>query len=432
MTVFSVALISSLAYIAIAIGIAVFTAVIYYFISLILNDPSMQARAKEAVSGSVETALLFGGIAFAIPLLNGIVLDLIGISHLPVSLMDAHIFLADISIQDFLSNVTNAYLDLFFLEGFLNMLFSMNIVFPLPSATGVMGTVLQPLAGVQILYNFIGWLVNKFLLVIGLVVVRDYLIKIAPLLFSGMLPIAVLLRGFPSTKSLGSALFALVIAVYYVYPLSVLFTDYLFSDVYKPFISIPDPVNLRLPSDLGWSSTQYKKLADSYVDFIFNSNNLQKMYQSGASQYPSDYVKTRSFWNTAGGVTFEELIKKPLTHSVGSSLVSLSSIGIMGMNYALLLANEPTSRGAGTVKPLSSKIMLAAILLNLIYMFVFGPQVAKTMFDASMAGMLVLGYDVIAVFVSLVLEITFTVEAYKALATALGGEPLLFGLQKVI
>ncbi len=427
MAFFTTIVTATLPYITGGIVIGVLLVVIYDFLGKIFNSSQVLMKAKDARDALLYTIGLLGGLYAANYALNLVISSLVGMSFTE----DIHLTLASFSLDTFYETVKHAYFSAFLVDGFMATLFTLNIPLPIKGNLVHSRITLMPLAGIEMLMRYESTITNIILMLMSAVLMRIYLLKMIPPLTALLLPFAVLFRVFPFSRSMGSAIFALIFTIYFAYPLSILYSDYLLHDLVMTVGSLP-MTELTIPT-LGSSQTgpnSYKDISQLYSNIALNETYRKALIKNGEGVSFAQYAKTSSMLD----MTFKKM--KTYLSTGYLVILSLNTIAHAG-TYILDL---PVGTGKAVRWGTSIKMMVLYLALSAIriasgiYLFLRTPvsKVILAFFDIVVLQFMYIGSVTTALFITLVLEITITVETYKVLSEVFGGEALLFGLHKVI
>jgi hypothetical protein len=422
MITFTQIMLGSLPFLAGAFGIGLGLALLYYMFARIVNESSLQARAKNSVNAVIETVMILGALLFINWAISYTVSGAAGLTEVRE---DAHLVLARAAMERFLAATENVYLSAFIYEGILSILFGLNVAYSFGGNVEGSGIALaiHPLQGLHMVLDYQTTLMNFILTILVGVLGRLYLIKLAPYVLAMFLPFGILFRGLHFSRTIGSALIALVLVIYYIYPLSVIFTDYLVFESYK--VTVPPVPQLEASIPGGdWSDEQYQAATQDYINLAKNQEFRNLQVNEGGTQSASEFASTSYLWTKSGEKLGAMISKNKL--SLGLTLLSIGT-GVV----------DDWTKTAGAVGNAGGKFAITAKITNalsfFLLLFAFWPtKVIPGLFELIVVQFFYLGYVIVVFLVTLVLEILISITAYKQISTTLGGEPLLFGLTKVI
>ncbi len=441
-----------LTFIVLGFFIGLFSTIIYYFYSKIIGDATITQKAsntlKQVVEGVGIIAILLIGNSFfqqTLALLTGV--------PSAIQVGDAfHIKLADIALSSFASMLELAYIVMYSIDFVLVFFYGASLTLQFAEVGIGPSITLMPLIGLDDIINLHNMLSNQLVLIIAMVYARKLLLEVAVAMLYVMLPIGLFLRFIPITRKTGSSIIALFLAVYYVFPLSVLFSDYIaygpegyrmidyssFSNAgyLKPyFAQYVKSVVTRTPTSVG-----------GIVD-IGEAPDIGLEAQK--NEFENDYNVMKETDQDAAKRSDEEILSGNAPLSTFSFTTPITSTGgVMKSFIKKLKLSTIIEAALGLLSLLAHKVLgwaakksvigaLAYFLLKVvpfIYLLIkYNPFVVTIDFMGLILRELFMIGQLYAVsLVALLLEITFTVTMYRQFGMLLGGEVTLLGLTKVI
>lgn len=399
--------IASIPFIGAGIGIGVALAAIYYFFAKIINDGQMLARAKQSLNNVMETIVVLGTFLALASLTSTAISIMFGF---PTIVSDAHIIMAQLSLEKYVGVAENIYITAYIYEAFMSILFAFNTPLYTISSTSL---IVQPLAGLHMILSYQSTLMNLAVMNFLGVILRYYLIRTIPFLIAFLLPLGALFRAMNFTKSLGSSILALTLTLYFVFPLSVVFTDNLFFRIYYTGDSIAIP-NLEVPTALGGNKIS-QDAAEQYYNLINDPQVRNSLIQSGVVKTPEEASLTSTLWTNIKD-RIAKIAEGSLSYLIGGTVISTTKSFVPPTSGKLVVATK-----------------VASSLSTLALFIAFNPlDVARGLFSLLTVEFFVIGKFLVLLLLSLFFEVMISITAYKELAQALGGEALLFGLNKVM
>jgi hypothetical protein len=330
-------------------------------------------------------------------------------------LYSGQIEIAHNSLEILRVKLLTTYASLFmfeFLIGFLSTL-SFPIGSPLP-AVNIISLSIMPFDGLSLLSNAHTIVVEAVGYLVAAIIAKQWFLtfikETTQMIF---LPLGLVLRAFPFTRSTGSSIIAVAIALYFIYPLSVIFSNYLIFDVY---------------------------FKEGAVDFVYTQKKV-------------------GFWKTDEAPTLEELEKYEKERKEGEKRMK----EVMG----LFKKHDEDIRGSVVEKSCGTGIFrLVCSIWNFIkntfevakntletvgkiamFMWSFGGDLfdmvitenkllptsaAAGLYDFIIDEVVNISQFVVFVVVMSVVEIIITVTMYRNIALMIGGEVEIIGLSKLV
>jgi hypothetical protein len=292
------------------------------------------------------------------------------------------------------------YVHLYLFEILIGFLSTVN--FPLGSpfpGVNLITFSFTPFAGLTMISNAHTIIVEAIGYTMTFVIAKQFILDFARLAVPTILfPVGITMRAFPWFRTTGSSIIAMCIVLYYVYPLAILFTNYLIFDVYKPsdFTYVPEVSTLikdgkfsDLKGEVKEADDKSKELLNTFKD---NSNLV------------STQVDKSSYKGIFGGV--QDFLSSAYEHIKGFFGTVFNIAKFMfgfGGNIFLSVANSFLPIGAA----------------GGLYRFVIHEVINIGQFVA------------LVVFTSFI-EIVITVTMYRNIAAMIGGEVEIAGLSKLV
>ncbi len=357
---------------------------LYYLLGKFLDSPQINAFAKEEFSqlvfsiGIVGLWFFFYQVATAIysaAVCGSESCNMFEVAFYSLSIVQSKLFSAYIS---YLSIET-------FVSIFSTIGFSLPLGFPI---LGVKWLSLSPLGGLGLLSNVIVTITESLGMLLGLAIGRQQLLALFEQIVPAvLLPMGLLLRSLPFTRSTGSSLIAFSFAAFFIFPASIAFSHYLMFSLYQPTF-IPqaptfdgfcfDPNN---PTDKAAASTELQDNIARAEHFM--TDDMDPSYDS--------------YWFRLSELTVDSGKALKSTYSNGKDFIS-DTFSLSNLVFALV---KPTTFG-----------------------YIFFTLVTDRLQDVAQLAVLTT--------VTFVLEIIITVTGYRAISGILGGEMEILGLTKVV
>ena len=224
---------------------------LFYFVAYLLQHPQLLAAAKDEFTALIFSAILIGLFVFinfiATQFIFALLADTAGNLNIDLQNNDnvqSHFDLAYASLDVLMTKLVHLYGVLYLFDvliGFLSTL-SFPLGSPLPSI-GIITFSFMPFDGLVLLVNAHTMIVEAIGNLITIIWAKQLILIFSrDALIALILPFGIVMRAFPWLRIAGSSLIALSFTLYFVYPLSVIFSNYLMFDLFKPadFVYSPD------------------------------------------------------------------------------------------------------------------------------------------------------------------------------------------------
>ena len=374
--------------IMLSFGIHAFYTGLQYMWGNFLNNPQAYARAKDEVASLIRTIGIF---AFVIIIYNILILGF-GMDFL---------LLAKLSVKEMFWRLVVHYSNLWLYELIVGAVANFGVYIPIPiQETGfVLDIGGPPLIGLTSINLVVMKAMEPLYYAITLAGARYMLLDFAPVAVIYILPLGFILRAFPLTRKTGSSLIALSITLYFVYPLSILLSDYMLGkyDQAKVWFSAL-PKNPHLG---GENEREFVEAVTGYLNV--EQNRITAEHEYGETTSVSG---EHGFFNS-------------LVQSIRNFFISIWNVlkGIFGFLGKFL------SLVCGFYQLLKSG-WGGDLLWNPAGWV--GPLIVPTLWWVS-----VVAEDIAVIFIVFILEITISITMYRNLALILGGELRILGITKV-
>jgi hypothetical protein len=385
-------------YIAISLALAVSITAFFYLLSNLLNHPPLNALAKEELAALILSVFIIGGWIFTQVTLNTFSCSAIfgscdlSTTHFAVG----HLQMAWGSLEVLFQKLKSIYLGLYTYEVLIGFLSTVYV--PLGTFNPLLALVpasFPPLVGLSMLSNAHTVLVEAIGMVMIAVVAKQQLLNFAqysiPLV---LLPMGLVLRAVPLYRTTGSSIIAICVCLYFIYPLTVVLSNYMIFDLYKPadFAYAPSTFGFCQAQKEGQDPT------DALKDKSVAIGEFRELIAANA--YPTESIQTPK--STAW---WEKLIN--FVAGIGKTISSLASI-------LWTMATVIVDFWSG-IKGLFGQYSVITGLYN----FIIDEVVIVSQF-------------VIVVIVTSVFEIIITVTMYRNISLLIGGEVDIAGLSKLV
>jgi hypothetical protein len=413
--------------IGVALGLAIVVTSIMFMAAYFFQSPPLVALAREELAALVFTIFILFFWFGCDTILNSISSNLVLSSLSPEfqsviqehpcisgqgaqcqgGLTASHIQLSLASLKVMEEKLLDQYKDLYLFEALIGFLSTVSfpIASPFP-AVAIISFSLAPFTGLTMLSNAhtvvveaIGYLITvmwakEFILIFT----RDAL----PLL---LLPLGLVFRAIPFYRRTGSSIIAVAFAMYFVLPFSMMLTNYMIFDVYKP----ADFAYTPMTASMFGTTRNATDVKGQITDAQDQGKNILTQFQGkdliddglSNSRDCSGGTLSRllcSFGNIAGAVYDGVTGFFRTVFNIWKFMMGMTGdFGLTWFNNPAL----PASSSAGLFYFLIQEVMTVSPFI-------------------------------ILVTVSTVFEIIFTITMYRNVSVLLGGEAELVGVTKVI
>ncbi len=395
---------------------------LFYLPGVLLQHPPLQAAAKEELGALVMSVLILIGWAMTQQLFNDLSIAIItsSVPSLPSAppqfgYVTSHIDLAQGALNIFFVKLRTAYTQLYLFEvliGFLSTV-SFPLFSPLPAIT-IISFSFMPFDGLVLLVDAHTMVVETIGYLMATMWAKEFLLIFArDAVTTILLPFGLLVRAFPWFRVTGSSIIALSVVLYFVYPLTLIFSNYLIFDIYKPadFTYAPD-VNAvsPFPTQQGVSSPgdiarEYEQARDSaYTSFL-------EEYES-----ENDVIRRASAdpQNTECNSFLARIVCAPI------QLIKL------GINAAAQFIHTVAHIGEIIFK------FVTEDAFNAIFYGTNPVGVAGGLYKFIIHELIHMSQFVVLIIVTSVVEIIISVTMYRNIAELIGGEVEIAGLSKLV
>lgn len=240
-------------HIVIALSFGVMWVALFYLPGYVLQNPQLQLAAREELGVFIMSLIILMSWGILTQFLSDLTVGIISstapglaVPAQPQALtyLSSHLDIAYGALEIFFVKLRTQYVHLYLFEvliGFLSTV-SFPIGSPLP-AVGILSFSFMPYDGLVLLSNAHTIVVESIGYLMSTIWAKEFIIIFArDVIPTILLPLGLILRAFPWFRSTGSSLIAICIVIYFVYPLTVVFSNYLVFDVFEPaiFLFTPD------------------------------------------------------------------------------------------------------------------------------------------------------------------------------------------------
>lgn len=396
-----------------AIGLLIF----FYLIAAIFQHPPLDAIKQEELAAFILTFLIVVGWGFLdasmanvtqnlICAANGDLCSNISIAGASGGGFQSHVSLAYSALNVLFVKLRDIYVNLYLFEVLIGFLST--ISFPIGSllpGLNIISFTFMPFDGLVLLSNAHTVVVEAIGYTMMVIIAKQNLLEFAehavPLV---LLPIGLILRAFPWYRGTGSSLITICVVLYFVYPLSVLLSNYLIFDAYKPanFAYAPTVAEVAGFSGQERTEAEMREYIESKNE---EAEDMLHVFQEGgairASVQEACGTGLRGLWcdikNFFSGIW---TAVTGLVHTVWTIGKAMWTFG-GDMLRSILHGFLPSGATGG------------------LYTFIVWEVVGVSQF-------------IVLVLFTSVLEIIITVTSYRNIASLIGGEIEIAGLAKLV
>ncbi len=399
-------------------GLGLAFSIAYYYLSKMLNEAEIEKKAFLSLISVFETLGIVVLLILAESFFSIFLTTYAGFSCF---VPDIHIRLAEYALTKYYNAIEVRYLYAYLTESLMATLFSVEI--PLASIGGAEGkhVSFSPAYPFHAFIQYQSQLVEYLVYLFMGVITRAYLINLSYYLTALLLPIGLFFRFFSPTRKFGSGIIALVIVLYYVFPFSVLFTDKLIT-LYKPewnIVNNAKELNIAFYPESDEAIKAYQQEALIFESAIKDANELEKTENEIENE-----TKAKGYLPQMFSSIFKESISyKDVAVSLGLVTFTVAKESLM---------EKIISRLPGFGKKAKAFLDVLALPLSLYFGLIASKILMKIFLSLFIQQLIMVTNMAVVIFISLVLEITISITAYKELSSYLGGDALLFALSRLV
>ena len=392
---------------------AVVVTALFFMIAAFFQSPRLTAMAHEEFAALIFTAIIILFWIAGAGFLNGITTGIVGISGVSEyasgndvgGLSISHIDLALASNDIFLTKLKSLYVNLYLYEVLIGFLST--ISFPILSwiaGPAMISFSLMPFISLGMLSGAHTSVVEAIGLLAAMLWAKEFILifcrDVIPLI---LLPIGIVLRAFPLSRTTGSSIISVCFMGYFVFPLAVLFSYFVVFDLYEPAEPPPIPSAFSLFKTNGGemftqedaehlvNSTQSQ--SETMHDDLFSAEHAAEQATSvGACEGIQLFCSIKNIWAGA-----KEIVTSFVKTVKG---IWLFMMGFMGDLTSVTDILFPSSVAAG------------------LYDFIIREVTHVAQF-------------VVVVVLTSIIEIIIALTMYRNISWIIGGEMELAGITKV-
>ncbi|MFH0737852.1 MAG: hypothetical protein V1827_04295 [Candidatus Micrarchaeota archaeon] len=402
--------------IAISVGLSVLIVGVMFMFSYALQMPEMVALAREELASLLLTVFIIifflGSDQLLNTIVNGILMMSLPASHQGYissatgSITHSHLDLALGTLGLIIQKLKAQYIDLYLFEiliGFLS-----TISFPLGSpipATNVISFSVAPFGGLGLLSNAHTVIVEAIGYSISLLWAEEFLLQFSrdavPLV---IFPVGLAMRAVPFFRRTGSSLIALCFAMYFIFPFSVIFTNYLIFDAFHPVDFVYTP---------------------STASYFETTRDVSGDVTSGYNDRTTDLM-SQFFSPSVVGEASKQASSPCAGNAMSKAMCSVTNVATSLLDAAKGLASTIWNiwkfmvgmTGDFFFTGFNNPLMFGSASSGLFYFII--KEVAT-----------ISPFIILLMFTTL-LEVIITITGYRSISMLIGGEAELTGITKVI
>ncbi len=409
---------SAVSGIMLGLMIGVIITALFFMVGYGLQHPPTIALAKEELSVLILSVIIIWFWITSDAVLNQFTLGflMIGLpsgslppaSPMQTGLISSHIQISVLSLDVMFAKLKELYISLYLYEALIGFLSTVSFPFgsPLPSIS-VLSISLMPFDGLVLLSNAHTVIVETIGTLITLVWAKQFILLFSKdVIPSILLPMGLVMRAIPFLRKTGSSIIAVCIAGYFIFPIAILFSDYLIFDAFhfKDVVYSPEHIMpYNSPSTSGHQAQVAANLVKSQEEAakfvsLFKSNPVtEEGMKSGYNDNPLIRILV-SVKNVLVGVA-----KTVWGFAETAWDMASFAFGFTGDFFFDFSTNPimPTTTSAG------------------LFYFVIDEVANVSQF-------------LVLILVTTLIEIIFTITMYRNISLLIGGEAELLGVTKLV
>ncbi|MBS3067135.1 hypothetical protein J4450_00410 [Candidatus Micrarchaeota archaeon] len=408
-------------HIIVALLFGVIWVVLFYLPGQVLQHPPLQLAAKEELGVLIMSIVILISWVTITQLFTDISTGIIAQStpglNIPTTTqtqagytyLTSHLDVAYGSLEIFFVKLRTHYTSLYLFEvliGFLSTV-SFPIGSPFP-AVNIISFSLMPFDGLILLANAHTVVVEAIGYLMSVIWAKEFIVIFArDAIPTILLPFGLIMRAFPWFRATGSSLIAICIVVYFIYPLSIMFSNYLVFDIFKPalFLFTPNEDAISFYNDPGLTDAQRadklrhmqdeaKEESSHFLDHFQKDKDIIQRTQVDKCNYLPRFLC--SVWNVITGTASAIVSFVGTVVNIWITMMTFSGDWLMNLGKGI-----PLGSSGG------------------LYKFIIEEVVAISQF-------------IILVTITSVIEIIITITMYRNISELIGGEVEIMGLTKLV
>lgn len=335
----------------------------------------------------------------------------------PIYFTQAKVFLKvmDLNIQEIASRGIRTSS---ILSGYSRYSVTLGFPIPIASAAGVIisGSI-QPLAGLSLIAGVISDITKTVIMTNFLISVMDSLLYfIQTTSFTIFFPLGIILRALPITRKLGSTIIALSITFYFIFPMTILFNQYIYLNMFL--------------GDLSYDTENPESISYLQEQLEDRLENETKIEEKTEEYYPAAGSETQigEFSNYEEKLNEIERESSGWVSNLGNKIKNFfSSIGRMALEIKDTINNTINLLFRNLLKTISKfAVALASVALGInLTDFIAEPMHYTT----------ALANQVLQKFIFITLcffmDVVICLTLFANISGLIGGETKIFGIEKL-
>lgn len=404
--------------ILISLSFGVAWVLLFYIPGVVLQHQPLQMAAKEELGALVMSILIVLSWAMVYQLFTDLTQAIVTSSvNIPIANPRlTHIDLAQGALNIFFVKLRTMYTQLYLFEvliGFLSTI-SFPIGSPLPGIN-IISFSFMPFDGLVLLVDAHTTVVEAIGFLIATLWAKEFLLLFSrDAIITILLPLGIVMRSFAWFRTTGSSLIALSVVLYFVYPLTLLFSNYLIFDLFNPsdFTFAPDQ---SVMSFYNKNSNAPQRTPGEIADEL-------RMKQTQASNAFLEEFKSEN-----------DIVRKTTADPTGECGTYVPRILCSGWRLLQL--------GFNLVKELAitvwhiGEIMVRFVGGDLKSILLYGTNptgIAGGLYKFIIHELIQISQLIVLVIITSVVEIIISVTMYRNIAELIGGEVEIAGLAKLV
>ncbi|MFA5049673.1 MAG: hypothetical protein WC501_01565 [Candidatus Micrarchaeia archaeon] len=382
--------------IAVALLFNVALTSLLYIIAQALQIPSLNAQAKENLFQLIFSVFLIAIFIGSAVVLNQFFLGIVCYDAPAGACMDLDsttpIEVGMYGLDILQKSLTTLYFKMYLFESTVAIISSMSFTLGVFHVfLFVFSVHISPFIALTMIANAQVIIVEGFGYLIGITFAKKEILRsMAYYVPFFLVPFGLFLRAIPFLRTTGSTIIALCFTMYFIFPVAIIFTNYVIYDFYK---STPAYVSFENPSPLSnlCEDSGTVDIEDMVAEIREGEKAIDENYSS-----EQGYGAIRSLWN----------------NFVGALSVALSLVGnFFGMIWNLVKLLYYGESWATIFAPIG--------ILRSFYFYMVLELIAASQF-------------LVLVTISTILEFIIIVTAHRSISATIGGETEIFGLSKIV
>lgn len=235
---------------------AVLVTSIFFMLAYFFQSPKLTAMAHEEFAALIFTAFIILFWVAGSGFLDGLTTGLVGVSSVSDyapsgeigGLSVSHMELAVAANEIFITKLKSLYINLYLYEVLIGFLSTISFpVFSWLAGPAMISFTFMPFISLSMLSSAHTAVVEAIGLLAAMLWAKEFILifcrDVIPLI---LLPIGIVLRAFPLSRTTGSSIISVCFMGYFVFPLAVLLSYFMVFDLYEPVEPPPVPSALSL------------------------------------------------------------------------------------------------------------------------------------------------------------------------------------------